>query len=127
MLLQMAYVALGGAIGSMLRFLMVTGIGVWLGREFPYGTLTVNILGSFLMGVLVAAVAKFMPDQNMVVLFCGVGVLGGFTTFSSFSLDIWALVERGATIPAFLYIISSVLLSVLGLVAGMYLVRAVSA
>jgi CrcB protein len=119
-------VALGGAIGASLRYL--TGIGLMrlLGpQDFPVAIITVNVIGSFLMGVFVVAAAQrglthFSP-------FVMTGVLGGFTTFSAFSLETMTLIERGDTLHAALYVVLSVGLSVGGLALGLVAARGVFA
>ena len=123
MLSNLALVAFGGALGASCRYL--TGIGILrvLGQTgFPLGIITVNILGSFLMGVFVALAAnRGLPNLSPLV---ATGFLGGFTTFSSFSLETINLYERGEVGLAALYVVSSVVLSVLGLFAGLWLMRA---
>ena len=119
------WVALGGAIGASARY----GVGVQatklLGFGFPWGTLTVNIVGSFLMGVLIELMAlKFSVSQDMRA-FLTVGILGGFTTFSAFSLDFAVLVERKEMMLAGLYAAGSVGLSIAALFAGLWLMRTV--
>lgn len=118
------YVMTGGAIGSALRYIMMSFIGRLIVNPFPYGTLAVNILGSFIMGVWIAIMANLLPERarDLHLLFA-VGVLGGFTTFSTFSLDIYYLFERSAYAEAAFYVIGSVVISVLALVAGIWLVR----
>jgi len=117
-------VAAGGALGSVARYLMGVGAARVLGLAFPWGTLIINVLGSFLIGVLVElfALKWDLPQEGRV--FLTVGICGGFTTFSTFSLDAWVLMERGAWGLAAAYIFSSVVLSIGGLVAALYLVRA---
>lgn len=118
------YVALGGASGAVSRFALMSMIGRRLGSGFPYSTLTVNVLGSFAMGVLVALLARYLPPaQNEIRALVVVGFLGGFTTFSSFSLDVVTLYERGQWEAALLYIGLSVAACVLALMAGLYLFR----
>ena len=114
-------VALGGAIGASARYL--TGIAATrlLGKGFPWGTLTVNVLGSFLMGVLVVALLHLNGNRYAPLLITG--VLGGFTTFSAFSLDAITLYERGEVAPAILYVGASVLLSIAALFAGLTFAR----
>ena len=109
------YVALGGAFGAALRYL--TSLVV----AFPFGTLAVNVVGSFAMGLAFVLIAQKGLDR--VVLFAMTGVLGGFTTFSAFSLDAFRLYERGDVGSAALYVVGSVILSLLGLVAGIALAR----
>lgn len=95
-MINIILVAAGGAIGSVFRYL----VGVWsvrlAGVNFPWGTLTVNVVGSFLIGLLVELVARRLNASMEMRLFLVTGVLGGFTTFSSFSLDAVSLFERGA-------------------------------
>lgn len=125
-LLNMTYVVFGGAVGSMLRYLSVDVVGRLHVGHFPFGTLLVNVLGSFLMGAWIAFVAYYMPTRGRDLhLLFAVGMLGGFTTFSAFSLDVFFLVERGDYVLAALYAGGSVLLSVAALIGGMLLVRLV--
>jgi len=113
-------VGLGGAIGAMLRFSVVRAmpLGGW-----PFGTFLVNLLGGFAMGVLVGWLAARGPGGEPLRLLLGVGVLGGFTTFSAFSLDLWLMFERGDFVLALAYALASVVVSVLALWAGLMLVR----
>ena len=123
MLTTAIYVALGGAIGASLRFLIGNVILRLVGSGFPVAILTVNIVGSFLMGLFVVyAAQKGMTHWQPFVM---TGVLGGFTTFSAFSLEAVTLFERGLTGQAVLYITLSVGLSILGLVLGMLIARGV--
>jgi len=116
-------VAAGGALGSVARYLVGVASTRAFGLAFPWGTLIVNIAGSFLIGVLVElfALKADLPQEARV--FLTVGLCGGFTTFSTFSLDAWVLVERGQWWQAAAYVAGSVLLSVGGLVAGLWVVR----
>ncbi len=123
MIWTLAQVAAGGAIGASGRYLTGRALTQLLGTGFPYGTLAVNILGSLIMGVLVHALAEF--GGTRFAAFLMFWVLGGSTTFSSFSLDAVFLFERGEVGLAALYIAGSVVLSVLGLFAGLSLARAV--
>ena len=119
-------IGLGGAIGAMLRFAMQSLIG-FLPNGFPLATLLINILGSVAMGVLVGALAKWTPEyQEQIRLFVAVGIFGGFTTFSSFSLDAITLIERGDILLAGLYIVGSVILSLAGLWVGLLAVRVIA-
>ena len=116
-------VALGGGRGADARYQSVDLLARWLGPGFPYGILFVNVTGSFLMGLLVellVARAGVGPELRAFFL---VGVFGAFTTFSSFALDVWSLVERDAVVLAVLYVAASVALSLLALVAGLQLGR----
>lgn len=116
-------VAAGGAIGASLRYLTFVGATRVFGHGFPVGTLVVNVLGSFLMGVVFVVIAK--KGGQELALFLMTGVLGGFTTFSAFSLDTFALFERGETGTAALYVLLSVGLSIAALVIGAYAARGV--
>ena len=102
-------VAIGGAIGSVLRYGAGVGVGALWRDPFPLGTLLINIVGSLVMGLFVGTMARLLPGwQNEARLFFAVGVLGGFTTFSSFSLDAITMIERGDVLPALLYVAVSV-------------------
>lgn len=119
------WVALGGAIGASARYLVGVQAVRLMGHGFPWGTLTVNIVGSLLMGLLVEALAlKFQAGQEARA-FLATGVLGGFTTFSAFSLDVVVLWERGETGLAAAYVVASVILSIAALFAGLWLARSV--
>ncbi len=116
-------VALGGAIGASARYLTnVTATRV-MGHGYPWGTVTVNVLGSFLMGVLVVVLAK--KGGNAYAPLLMTGLLGGFTTFSAFSLDAFTLLERGQAGSAVLYVVVSVILSLAGIIAGILLTRSI--
>lgn len=126
MLSTLSLVALGGAIGASLRWL--TGVAVLraLGpSEFPLAIIAVNVIGSFLMGVFVVAAAH--RGLTYLSPFVMTGVLGGFTTFSAFSLETMTLIERGQIASASLYVLLSVGLSVGGLAMGLILARGVFA
>lgn len=118
-------VGLGGALGAMGRF----GVGNWIGplkSGFPVPTLLVNVLGSVAMGLLIGVLMRTTPQhQSEIRLFLAMGVFGGFTTFSSFSLDAITLVERGNLGLAGLYVVGSVLLGLAGLWAGMSAIRVI--
>lgn len=116
-------VAAGGALGAVGRYLVVVQVGHWLGTSFPYGTIAVNVLGSFAMGALIETMALVWSTSLEVRAFLAVGMLGAFTTFSTFSMDVALLTERGAFGPAFLYVLSSVVLSIAALFAAMQLFR----
>lgn len=120
---ELLLVMLGGAIGSGFRHLTNVGAMRIAGPNFPFGTLTVNLVGCFLMGVFIALLARRSGDAQSVRLFFATGVLGGFTTFSAFSLDFATLWGRGTTDIAFLYVAVSVLGSLVAIFAGLWLVR----
>ena len=116
-------IALGGAIGASLRYLAGIAAVRLLGHGFPWGTLTVNILGSFLMGVIVVLLSHI--NGNRFAPFLMTGVLGGFTTFSAFSLDAVTLYERGEMGAVALYVTVSVGLSIAALFIGATLARSI--
>ncbi|RZK00680.1 MAG: fluoride efflux transporter CrcB [Novosphingobium sp.] len=119
------YVAAGGALGSWLRFLVARAFSPMAGA-FPWATLTVNVVGSFAMGLLAGWLARMGSHGEGWRLLIGVGVLGGFTTFSAFSLDFAVLVERGALGMAMTYVAASLIAGFGGLFAGLFLIRAVA-
>jgi len=123
MLASLLHVALGGALGASARYLTSVAAMRLVGPGFPWATLTVNILGSFLMGVLVVVLAR--EGGFRAAPFLMTGVLGGFTTFSAFSLDTLTLFERGQVALAGGYVVASVGLSLAAIVVGMALTRAV--
>lgn len=116
-------VALGGAIGAAARHVFAAQVTRLAGQGFPWGILAVNVLGSFIMGVLAEGFALKWNISQEVRAFLTVGILGGFTTFSSFSLDAMLLMERGQWAAAAIYMVGSVALSVGGLFCGLVLVR----
>ena len=105
----------------------MSGVGHWLGTGFPYATLTVNIIGSFILGAIIEIMALSWSPSPEIRAFIVVGVLGAFTTFSTFSLDTVALIERGAFLATVVYVSASVVACVVGLFAGMHLLRHVLA
>jgi CrcB protein len=118
-------VAAGGALGSVARYLAGVGSGELFGTEFPWGTLIINVTGSFLIGAFVGLFAAKWDLSQAMRIFLTVGVCGGFTTFSTFSLDTYYLIERGQTLASFAYMMASVALSVGALIAALRLVRAI--
>ena len=126
MISSLFLVAIGGAIGACLRFLSGVAVLRAFGpQDFPVAVLGVNILGSFLMGLFVVVAAqKGLTQYSPFVM---TGVLGGFTTFSAFSLETVTLIERGQIASAGIYVALSVGLSVLGLMLGLYVARGVFA
>lgn len=117
-------IALGGAFGSIARHYVSTGIYNATGAEFPFGILGVNVLGGLIMGIVVELGALKLNYSPEIRAFLTTGILGGFTTFSAFSLDTALLIERGDWIGTLAYIVASVALSVGALFAGLWLVRA---
>ncbi len=122
----MLLVAAGGALGTLLRF----GVGrlaiTLAGPGFPFGTFAVNILGGFLMGVLAGWLARIGQGAEELRLLLGVGVLGGFTTFSAFSLEVYNMITRAEVALAAAYAMSSVAGSVLAVLAGVWLMRSLA-
>lgn len=114
-------VMLGGAIGAGARFIVGQ---LAVDRSFLNGTLIVNLAGGLLMGLLAGALSRQGSLEGPTWLFLGVGVLGGFTTFSAFSLDTVTLIARGAYGPAFAYVAASVLGSLALFAAGLFLTKA---
>ncbi len=124
-MLPLLYVMVGGAVGSGARYLTGHAMLSLLGPDYPFGTLAVNLIGGLLMGVLVGVLARNTASETSWLLL-GVGVLGGFTTFSAFSLDVVTMIERGAIGVAFGYVLVSVIGSITALFAGLSAVRAVA-
>ncbi len=123
--IQAVAIMLGGAVGALLRFLVSSGVYQWLGRDFPYGTLAVNIIGSFLIGLLsegllAEPVGKLAAAYRPALL---VGFLGAFTTFSTFSLETLSLMEQGQFVRALTNILISVLLCLAAVTLGVVLGR----
>jgi len=119
---QIVAIAAGGAVGAILRYLTSTGVYAWLGREFPYGTLAVNVFGSLLMGILSVLLIERLslgPEWRAAIL---VGLLGSFTTFSTFSIETLNLIESGDHIKALANVAMSLVLCVgaawIGVIAG---------
>ena len=117
------FIGAGGALGAMLRYLVVLASSRVFGASFPYGTLTVNIVGSVLMGMIVAHAMhhESLSDEMRGLIITG--FLGGFTTFSAFSLDVVSLFERGDNMAVIGYIMGSIILSVVGLMLGMSVIK----
>jgi fluoride exporter len=123
MIWTLAQVAVGGAIGAVLRYLTAVGAARTVGTGFPWGTLAANVIGCFLMGVIFAllmerGLMRYAP-------FLLAGILGGFTTFSTYSLDAFLMWERGDHAAAGVYVVITVVLSLMALLAGLVVVRGV--
>lgn len=118
--------AFGGAIGSVARYLVGIAAGRIFGADFPWGTLIINVTGSFLIGVFIGQFAMKWDASPALRIFLTVGICGGYTTFSTFSLDAFYLVERGQSWLSAAYMVSSVLLSVGALIVALRLVRALT-
>jgi fluoride exporter len=116
-------VMLGGAFGAGARHLVGRAALLAWGPDYPWGTLIVNLSGGLLMGLLAGSLARIGEGGEQWRLLLGVGVLGGFTTFSAFSLDVMVMLERGDWVPALGYILASVIGSVAALALGLGAVR----
>lgn len=123
MLTKLVLVGLGGALGALLRFAVSSGVHALLGRGFPYGTLSVNVLGSGLLGVFYVLSVERTGLSTELRAAVMVGLLGAFTTFSTFSLETLGLLEDGAPFKAAANVLLSVVLSVGGCWLGLALAR----
>ena len=119
-------IAIGGGLGSVARHYLSTAIYALTGGTFPWGILAVNVIGGFVMGLIVELSALKLDLGPELRAFLTTGILGGFTTFSAFSLDSAVLIERGDWAGAGSYMIGSIVLSVAALFAGLWLVRALA-
>ena len=122
-MINILYIATGGAFGAVMRYLVSTGVHALLGRGFPYGTLTVNVGGSFMMGFLFIFMierSSLGPEWRALIL---IGFLGAFTTFSTFSIETLNLVESGAIARAFTNILVNVITCILATWLGVILGR----
>lgn len=117
-------VAVGGAIGSIARYLVGIAAGKLLGFDLPWGTLIINVTGSFLIGLFVGLFATRWDLSQAARVFLTVGICGGYTTFSTFALDAWYLIERGQVAATAAYAIASVILSIGALIVALQIVRA---
>ncbi len=120
-------VAAGGAVGAVGRYLVVSAVGHIFGTGFPLGTIVVNVVGSFVLGALIEALALVWSPSPELRAMVVVGVLGAFTTFSTFSMDVVLLYERGALGQVALYIGASVILSIGAFFLGLHLLRSAMA
>lgn len=116
----------GGAVGAMARHGVSRAAMHLMGPNFPWGTLTVNAVGSFLMGALIVWLARHEPQPNALRAFLTVGLLGAFTTFSTFALDAVTLAKDRTLTVAGIYVAASIVLSIGGLAAGLTAMRAAS-
>jgi fluoride exporter len=117
---------LGGAFGAGARHLVGRATLDLLGPNFPWGTLAVNLIGGLAMGLLAGGLVRFGDQAEQWRLLLGVGVLGGFTTFSAFSLDVMLMLERGDWGVALGYVLASVVGSIVALALGLGMARAVA-
>lgn len=123
--MQYLYVFLGGGLGAVCRYLATTALGARFGMMFPFGTLFVNTLGSFLMALIMGVLLTMAKANNLLAeplrLLLTVGFLGGFTTFSSFSLETLTLIRSGSIVLAITNIAANVLLGLIAALLGLYL------
>jgi CrcB protein len=126
MVSHLLLVAAGGGIGAGLRHVVNLGAMRVAGPNYPWGTLAVNLVGSFVMGLFIALLGRRLGGSTELRLFVATGILGGFTTFSSYSLDFATLWERGAALTALGYVLLSVLGAIVALFLGLWLARAIS-
>ncbi len=123
--MQYLYVFLGGGLGAVCRYLATTAIGARFGMMFPFGTLFVNTLGSFLMALIMGFLLTMAKTNNLLSeplrLLLTVGFLGGFTTFSSFSMETLTLIRSGSVVLAIANIAANVMLGLIAAILGLYL------
>ena len=120
---QLIFIAAGGAVGAVFRFLVSNGIHSFMGRGFPYGTLTVNVMGSFVMGISYVMLIERLNVSPEWRAFIIVGLLVAFTTFSTFSIETLVLIQNSELSKAMLNVLLSVLLCVMGSWIGLILGR----
>lgn len=127
MIATLGAIALGGALGALSRHGVNVGAAKIFGFGFPWGTMIANILGCFLMGVIIARFAQMDGTSPELRSFIVTGFLGAFTTFSTFSLDFVTMYERGDILHALMYMGASVILGITALFAGSWLIRGIFA
>ena len=116
-------VVVGGALGAVARYLMMIGVGHWLGHGFPFATVVINIIGAFLLGSFIQISALFWSPSTELRIFITVGVLGSFTTFSALALDYYILWGRGEIMEATGYVAVSIIFGIIAFFAGASLFR----
>ncbi|MGH1377435.1 MAG: fluoride efflux transporter CrcB [Alphaproteobacteria bacterium] len=121
-----AIVSVGGALGAVARYGVNVATVHLIGTGFPWSTLIVNILGSFLMGLMIAKFSQMNAVSHELRMFCMTGFLGAFTTFSTFSLDFVTMWERGEMLQAMIYMLASVVFSVLALFLALWIMRGIT-
>lgn len=117
------WVGLGGGLGSIARYLVTSGTGRFLGPGHPIGTLTVNVLGSLVIGFLTVFVMGKLPDDHSAKAFAVTGFLGGFTTYSAYALDIVGLMQKGENVEALVYALGTMVVCVMACIGGMVAAR----
>jgi CrcB protein len=123
--MDMVWIGVGAAVGANIRYYVGQLVAVWLGVSFPNGTLIVNLSGSFLIGVVATLLGeRLLVDPHWRLLLV-VGLLGGYTTFSSFSFEIVTLLQADRWFAATAYVLASVVLGLVACLLGIFLVRAI--
>jgi CrcB protein len=122
---EIVAIALGGSLGAIMRYWLSNAVYLWLGRGFPYGTLSVNVIGSFIIGIAFILLTERLTLGAEARAFILIGFLGSFTTFSTFSLETLILVQQGLMIKAVINIVISVMLCLIASWGGMNLARAI--
>ncbi len=120
---QLIVIATGGALGALLRFWVASGVAAWLGKDFPYGTLLINVTGSLAIGILYVLLVERFEFNILWRPFLIIGVLGAFTTFSSFSMETLLLIDAGESLKAALNVLLSVVLCLGATAVGLLLGR----
>jgi len=120
---MLMFVGLGGAIGAMGRFVVMSAVGHVTHTGFPWGTMTVNVIGALVLGAVLELSALTWSPSPEIRAMVVIGGLGAFTTFSTFSMDLYFLIDRGAIVNAALYAMGSVLICLVAFWAGMSLLR----
>ena len=120
---ELAAIAAGGALGALMRFWVSTGVYSWLGRGFPYGTLSVNVIGSFFIGIAFVLLTERLTVGAEVRAFIMIGFLGAFTTFSTFSLESLFLLQEGLLFKAMSNVLLNVLLCIFATWGGIIVSR----
>ncbi len=122
-MVEIGVIAAGGALGAVMRFWVSSAVYAWLGRGFPWGTLSVNLLGSFIIGLAFVMLTERLTVGSEIRAFIMIGFLGAFTTFSTFSLETLALMQEGLLLKAAMNILISVVLCIIATWSGMLLAR----
>jgi CrcB protein len=123
-MIQFLFIAIGGALGAILRHLLSNYIQLYFKSPFPIATISINVIGSFLIGICYFFFKNNEFFNENLKLFLIIGLFGGFTTFSTFSLDIFKLIEQNQLLIAFGYIFLSVFLSIIAVFTGYFLIKA---